>query len=296
MMITAQAVKELRERTGAGMMDCKKALEESQGDLEAAILAMRKAGKLKAAKKAGRVAAEGIVIQRFAADHHYGIQLELNCETDFVAKDANFVQFATQLIDYAVEHRITSVDGLLNSVSETGATFEQVRLDLVTKIGENVQLRRLAELQSTGSVNGYVHSNHRIAVLVAVEKPNAALAKDVAMHIAAMNPSGISAADVPAELIAREREVYWAQAQESGKSADILQKMVDGRIQKYLKESTLLEQAFVKDPEQTVGQLLTKQGNRALSFVRFEVGEGIEKQVQDFAGEVMAQVKKSSEG
>jgi elongation factor Ts len=280
--ITAGMVKELRERTGLGMMDCKKALVEAGGDMEKAIEDLRKASGLKAAKKAGRTAAEGIVMSRVADDNSYGVLVEVNSETDFVARDDSFLAYAGTVVNQAFEHKQSDVAKLL------AGGLEDTRSALVQKIGENINLRRVAVVEAD-VVDTYVHSNNRIAVLVALKGGDAALAKDIAMHVAAANPMVIRASDVPADVLDKERDIYAAQAAESGKPADIVAKMVEGRVRKYVAEITLLEQQFVKDPEQTIAALLKAAGADVVSFVRYEVGEGIEKEVVDFAEEVAAQ-------
>lgn len=283
--ITAGMVKELRERTGLGMMDCKKALVEADGDMEKAIEDLRKSSGLKAAKKAGRTAAEGVVITRVADDGAYAVVVEINSETDFVARDDNFLAFANKAADIAFAEKQGDVAKLLAD------GLEAEREALVQKIGENINLRRVhvVEAPAGGVVDAYVHSNNRIAVLVALTTSEAELARDVAMHVAAVNPMVVRADDVPQEVLDKEREIFTAQAAESGKPAEIIAKMIEGRIRKYVSEITLLEQAFVKDPDQTVGALLKKAGTDIVSFVRYEVGEGIEKEVVDFAEEVAAQ-------
>lgn len=280
--ITAGMVKELRERTGLGMMDCKKALVEAGGDMEKAIEDLRKASGLKAAKKAGRTAAEGIVMSRVADDNSYGVLVEVNSETDFVARDDSFLGYAGTVVNQAFEHKESDVAKLL------AGGLEDTRSALVQKIGENINLRRVAVVEAD-VVDTYVHSNNRIAVLVALKGGDAALAKDIAMHVAAANPMVIRASDVPADVLDKERDIYAAQAAESGKPADIVAKMVEGRVRKYVAEITLLEQQFVKDPDQTIAALLKAAGADVVSFVRYEVGEGIEKEVVDFAEEVAAQ-------
>lgn len=287
--ITADMVKELRELTGAGMMECKKALVTSNGDIKAAIKAMRESGIAKAAKKAGRIAAEGNVVVKTSADGKYAIVVEINCETDFVARDSNFLSFVDLVAQTALENKIVDVTKLSELTSaNTQFTIEQTRLELVTKLGENVQIRRVAEVKSDGIIGTYVHGG-RIGVAVAVTAPNVELAKDLAMHIAASNPVVINPADVPADLIAQEKEIFKAQSAESGKPADIIEKMIEGRIKKYLGEVSLKGQAFVKDPSITVASLLDKAKVDVTSFVRFEVGEGIEKPIEDFAKAVMEQ-------
>jgi len=283
--ITAGMVKELRERTGLGMMDCKKALVEADGDMEKAIEDLRKSSGLKAAKKAGRTAAEGVVVTRVANDGSYAVLIEINSETDFVARDDSFLAFANSVTGQAFTTKEGDVEKLLAS------GIEDARQALVQKIGENINLRRvqIVEAPAGGVVDAYVHSNNRIAVLVALTAGDAELARDVAMHIAAVNPMVVHAEDVSADVLDKEREIFTAQAADSGKPAEIIAKMIEGRIRKYVSEITLLEQPFVKDPVLTVGALLKKSGADVVSFVRYEVGEGIEKEVVDFAEEVAAQ-------
>ena len=289
--ITAGMVKELRERTGLGMMDCKRALTEAEGDMDKAINDLRKASGIKAAKKASRVAAEGVVLTKIAEDGNYGVIIEVNSETDFAARDDNFLDFSQQALELAYSNREVDVAALL------GAGLEDTRSALVQKIGENCNLRRVERLQFTdeniGIVESYVHSNNRIAVLISVTGGDETLARDVAMHIAAVNPLVVRAEDVPKEEIAKETEIYSAQARESGKPEEIIEKMISGRLRKFVAEVSLLEQPFVKDPDVTVGKLLKDAGASVVHFVRFEVGEGIEKEEIDFADEVAAQVKGS---
>jgi len=280
--ITASMVKELRDRTGLGMMECKKALVEADGDLEKAIEDLRKASGLKAAKKASRTAAEGIVKARVADDKSYAVVIEVNSETDFVARDESFLAFADKALTEAFDGKQGDVAALLE------AGLEDQRQTLVQTIGENINLRRV-EVVEGDVVDGYVHSNNRIAVVVALKGGDSELARDVAMHVAAVNPLVVRADDVPAAILDKEREIYTAQAADSGKPAEIVAKMIEGRIRKYVAEVSLLEQAFVKDPDLTVGALVKKAGAEVVSFVRFEVGEGIEKETVDFAEEVAAQ-------
>lgn len=275
--ITASLVKELRERTGAGMMECKKALVEANGDIELAIDNMRKSGQAKAAKKAGRVAAEGIILT--AIDQNYAVVLELNCETDFVAKDAGFKAFAEEVIAVALKQRIASVETLK-------AQFEEQRTALVAKIGENINIRRLAVLE--GAVLGSYLHGVRIGVLVAATGATQELVKHVAMHIAASKPEYINPEDVPAEVVEREHQIQLDIAMQSGKSAQIAQGMVTGRMRKFTGEISLTGQNFVMEPSKTVGQLLKEHDAQVTGFIRFEVGEGIEKQEVDFAAEVAA--------
>ena len=289
--ITASMVKELRERTGLGMMDCKKALVEADGVIDKAIDDLRKASGLKAAKKAGRVASEGIVLSKIAQDGNFGVMVEVNSETDFVARDESFLTFATEVLDQAFMHEAASVDSLL------AEGLEAAREALVQKIGENISVRRIERLQvddaDTGIIENYVHSNNRIAVLLALRGGDAALGKDIAMHVAAINPLVVSAEEVPEELLAKESEIYSAQARESGKPEEIIAKMINGRLKKYVAEVSLLEQPFVKNPDMTIKALLKEAGADVVSFVRYELGEGIEKEEVDFATEVAAQVENS---
>jgi len=284
--ITTSLVKELRERTGLGMMDCKKALQAADGDIEKAIEDLRKESGLKAAKKAGRTAAEGLVLTKIADDGSYGAMVEVNSETDFAAKDENFSDFAGFVLDTVFSKKEDDIDALL------AAGLEQTRQELVQKIGENITVRRAVVCEEEGgTVGAYVHSNKKIAVLVTLRGGDEDLAKDIAMHVAAVNPMVVKAEDVPAEVLNKESEIYSAQAAESGKPADIIEKMVSGRLRKYVEEVSLTEQAFVKDPDVKVGKLAKDAGAEILSFVRFEVGEGIEKKAEDFAAEVAAQLK-----
>lgn len=283
--VSASMVKELRERTGLGMMECKKALVEAGGDIEVAIEDLRKSSGMKAAKKAGRTAADGIVAAKVAEDGSYGVLVEVNSETDFVARDDNFLAFVGKVVDKAFEDKQGDVAALM------AGELESAREALVQKIGENISVRRVSVVEAEGAVGSYVHSNNRIGVLVALKGGDVEVARDVAMHVAAVNPLVAKPDDMSAELIEKEREIYTAQAQESGKPPEIIEKMIDGRIRKYLAENSLTEQAFVKDPDTTVGKLLKSAGADILGFVRMEVGEGIEKEEVDFAAEVAAQLK-----
>ncbi len=283
--ITASMVKELRERTGLGMMECKKALVEANGDIELAVEELRKSSGMKAAKKAGRTAADGVVCARVAGGD-YGLLLEVNSETDFVARDDNFLGFVAKVADAALAQRCEDVAALMAGGLEAG------REALVQKIGENITVRRVRALAAPGGVIGsYVHGNSKIAVLVALKGGSGELARDVAMHVAAINPQYATPAEVPPAVIEKEREILVAQAADSGKPADIVAKMVEGRVRKFLAEISLSEQSFVKDPDTTVGKLLQQAGAELTGFVRFEVGEGIEKEEKDFAAEVAAQLK-----
>ncbi|GAB3289519.1 translation elongation factor Ts [Parahaliea aestuarii] len=284
--MSAALVKELRERTGLGLLECKKALAEAGGDVEKAIEELRKSSGMKAAKKAGRTAADGVVATRVAEDGSYGIVLEVNSETDFVARDAGFLAFVDKVAEAAFAGKQTDVAALM------AGELESDREGLVQKIGENIGVRRVELITADAGVVGqYVHGNNRIAVLVELKGGDQDLAKDVAMHVAAVNPRVVSPADMPEETIAKEKEIYTAQAAESGKPAEIIEKMIGGRVKKFLAENSLVEQAFVKDPDTTVGKLVASAGAEVVSFVRFEVGEGIEVEKVDFADEVAAQLK-----
>ena len=294
MQITAGLVKELRERTGAGMMDCKKALEETGGDIETAIEAMRKSGVAKAAKKAGRIAAEGSILIRQDTDSGDAIILEINSETDFVAKDDNFKSFAEQVATVILQHHPADIDALmaLPVQSSGGSTVEEIRQQLVAKLGENISVRRFDLVNARANFATYLHGS-RIGVIVELDGGNDTLAKDIALHIAGHLPPPvcISESGVPADLLEKEKEIFNAQASESGKPPEIVKKMVDGKISKFINEITLLGQAFVKDQEITVEKLLAKDRAKVNYFIRYEVGEGLEKRSNNFAEEVMAQAK-----
>ncbi len=293
MQITAAMVKELRERTGAGMMECKKALSAAEGDMEKAIEDMRKSGAAKADKKAGRVAAEGVIVTAVADDSKKVAIIEVNCETDFVAKDENFTGFTQTVANCVISGTPDSVEALMAMATAEGGTLEEARQNLVAKIGENIQVRRfhIMDVQG-GTIGSYLHGA-RIGVILDMKGGDADLAKDIAMHIAASKPACVSEQDVPQEMIDKEKEILVAQAESSGKPAEIIEKMIQGRLRKYLAEITLMGQPFVKDPDTTVGKLLGNANAEVLSFTRFEVGEGIEKKTENFADEVMAQVKAS---
>jgi elongation factor Ts len=283
--VTASLVKELRDRTGLGMMECKRALTETGGDIDKAIDDLRKSSGMKAAKKAGRTAADGIVAVRAEGD--YGLVLEVNSETDFVARDEGFQGFVGSVLNTAYSAKETNIESLM------AGDLESDRQALVQKIGENISPRRADSLEAP-VVGGYVHSNNRIAVIVGMSAGNEDLAKDVAMHVAAVNPAVVSSDQMPADVVAAEKEIYAAQARESGKPEEIIEKMIAGRVAKFLKESSLIDQPFVKDPDTTVGKLVKAAGAEVLSFVRYEVGEGIEVEEVDFAAEVAAQVQGAS--
>jgi elongation factor Ts len=284
-------VKELRERTGAGMMECKKALVEADGDLDAAAEILRKSGQAKADKKAGRVAADGRVV--IVRDGNRATVLEVNSETDFVAKDENFVAFAESVAAAAAAAGASDVADLDGVKLADGSSVEAARTELITKVGENISVRRLASVENDGPIGFYTHGA-KIGAIVALEGGDEELARDVAMHVAASNPTCVDEDGVPADVLEKERRILTEQAQESGKPAEIIEKMIGGRIAKFLKEITLVGQPFVKDPDVTVGKLLDSKGAKARSFVRYEVGEGIEKKEDNFVEEVMSQVKSAS--
>jgi len=291
MSITASMVKELRERTGAGMMECKKALVETDGDLDAAAEFLRKSGQAKADKKASRVAADGRVV--IAQDGGNVVIVEVNSETDFVAKDENFVSFAEAVAAAALASGATDVDTLAGVKLADGRSVEEARTELIAKVGENIGVRRFESVSSGGVIAGYTHGA-RIASVVALEGGDEGLARDIAMHVAAMNPQYVAESDVPADMLEREHRIETEKAQGSGKPPEIIEKMVTGRVNKFLKEITLLGQPFVKDDSVTVGKLLDGAGAKITACVRMEVGEGIEKKVDNFVEEVMAQVKGAS--
>ncbi len=294
MAISAAQVKELRERTGCGMMECKTALVDSDGDLDAAAEALRKSGMAKADKKAGRVASEGLIRIEVSGNGKSAAIVEINSETDFVAKKTEFIDFVTAISQRVLENNPSDVDALLAlPIKAGGETIEEARRGLIAIIGENISVRRFVRLESgNGIVASYLHGD-RIGVLVEVEGGDTALAKDVAMHVAASNPECVDEKDVPQDILDKEKEIFSAQAEASGKAAEIIEKMVQGRMRKFLGEITLLGQPFVKDPDQTVGKLLKAGGATVTGFTRFELGEGIEKKTENFAEEVMAQVQGS---
>ena len=286
MNITADTVKQLRERTGAGMMECKKALVETQGDLDAAAELMRKSGLAKADKKAARVAAEGtIAVHRSGAS---AAMVEVNCETDFVARSEEFQGFARDVAQAALEHPAPSVDALV-LLDLSGATLEERRRALIAKIGENIAVRRFVRVSASGALGDYLHGT-RIGSLVALEGGDEALARDLAMHVAAINPAYVDASAVPADVLDKEREILTEQTKGEKKPPEIIAKMVEGRLRKYLAEITLVGQPFVRDEDTTVEKLLKKANASVVQFVRYAVGDGIEKKQDDFVGEVMAQV------
>lgn len=293
MSITAQIVKELRERTGAGMMDCKRALQEADGNIEKAIDIMRKSGVANAAKKTGRVAAEGSITVRLDEKSTRIVIVEINSETDFVAKDENFKHFCEVVADCILANLPSDVDALMAAtMPDSNQTIEESHQQLVTKIGENISVRRFSVFHSSENkvLGSYLHGT-RIGVLVELENGDAATAKDIAMHIAASNPMCINEQDIPGSVIDREKEIFTAQAKESGRSAEIMDKIVEGRIRKFIKEVALLQQPFIKDDKQTVAQLLKQSEAMVSNYIRYEVGEGLDKKDDNFAEEVMAQVK-----
>lgn len=297
MAITASQVKELRERTGAGMMDCKKALTETNGDMDAAIELMRKSGAAKADKKAGRVAAEGRVIIAISDDKKTAALVEVNSETDFVAKDESFIAFANATGAAALAAKADSAEAVLALTLEDGKTVEQSRSDLIAKIGENIQVRRAQLIEAgEGAIYSYIHSNNKVGVAVTLEGGGEELGRDIAMHITATKPEAVDEAGVSAELVEKERNIQIDIAMESGKPREIAEKMVEGRMRKFLSEITLVNQAFVKDPDQTVGQLVKNASANVASFVRFEAGEGVEKKEENFADEVRAQAEAAAKG
>lgn len=293
MSISAAMVKELRERTGSGMMECKKALVEANGDMELAIENMRKSGLAKADKKSGRIAAEGVIGVKVSADNKTAVMVDVNCETDFVAKGDDFSGFVNDIVDALLSNQVENDEQLQALVLSNGQSVDETRRALIAKLGENITVRRFQKFStSNGGQACYLHGS-KIGVIVELAKEDAELGKDVAMHIAASKPLCISADQVSADSVEKEKEIFLAQQEEKikGKPAEIVEKMVTGRINKFLAEITLQGQAFIKDDSKTVGQLLKEKGNEVVNFTRFEVGEGIEKKEEDFASEVMAQVR-----
>ena len=288
MAITASLVKELRERTGSGMMECKKALVETDGDIEAAAELMRKSGAAKADKKAGRVAADGAIKVAVSDDGKSAVILEINSETDFVAKDDNFQAFADEVLAAVAANKPATVEELASMQLGSGQTVEEARQALISKVGENIQVRRFQIVETDASIASYLHGA-RIGVLVD-SSADSDLARDIAMHVAAVNPQFVDQDSVPAEFVEKEKAILVAQAESSGKPAEIIEKMIQGRLNKFLAEVTLVGQPFVKDPDQTVAKLLSAAGASVNGFVRYEGGEGIEKKVEDFAAEVASQL------
>jgi elongation factor Ts len=288
MNITADTVKQLRERTGAGMMECKKALVETQGDLDAAAELMRKTGLAKADKKAARVAAEGTVAIERSGSH--AVLVEVNCETDFVARSDEFQAFAKDVARVALDGSPGGLEALLGLSDAKGSSLDDRRRALVAKIGEKIDIRRFVRITAPGPLGTYTHGT-RIGSVVALQGGDEPLARDLAMHVAALNPAYIDAGAVPADVLAKERAILTEQSQGEKKPPEIIAKMVEGRLRKYLAEITLMGQPFVKDPDTSVEKLLKSAGAKVVQFVRYEVGAGIEKKQDDFVGEVMAQVK-----
>ena len=281
--ISASQVKELREKTGLGLMDCKKALEGANGDMELAIEELRKTSGVKASKKSGRSAADGLIgIERKAQDI---FMIEVNCETDFVARDDSFVAFTNETLQAYAENPENSLEELLNN------GIEDSREKLVQKLGENIVVRRVAKTQNSSAVGSYLHSNQKIGCIVSLDGGDESLANDIAMHAAATDPMAISPSDIPEEIVSKEREIFKAQSEESGKPAEIIEKMIEGKVSKFLAEVSLTEQDFVKDPNTKISQLLKDNNANILSFTRYEVGEGIEVEKVDFASEVMSQIE-----
>ena len=288
MAISAGLVKELRDRTAAGMMDCKKALTETDGDIERAVELLRQIGAASAERKAGRIAAEGVIDQLVDEEGRRGVVVEVNCETDFVAKDESFRQFVRAVAQSVLECDPDNLESL-SQITLGDGTIETARQKLIGQLGENVSIRRFERIiEENGLIAGYLHGT-RIGVLVSVEGQKTGLARDVAMHVAASKPLCVSEDQMPADVLEREKSIFLAQARDSGKPDDIIQRMVDGKIKKYLNENTLLGQVYVKDPDISVGQLLDTAKVRVNQMARFEVGEGLEKRQTDFVSEVMAQ-------
>lgn len=290
MAVSASLVKELRELTGSGILECKQALEATSGDLEKAKDYLREHGQAKAAKKEARVAADGLIFMVASADKKACFIVEINSETDFVAKSDDFVNFGKSIASFGLTQKTSDLESFLKLTLD-GNTIEEKRVALIAKIGENIKIRRILYAEDAHSLGCYLHGN-RIAVVVALSTEDAALAKDLAMHVAANNPSVIDPKDIPAEVLEKEKAVYHAQAVESGKNPAFLDKMVTGKLNKFMNEVSLLKQPFLKDPEKPVEKLLAEKGTKVLNFVRWELGEGIHKEVKDFAEEVMSQIKK----
>ena len=285
MSITASQVKELREMSGVGMMECKKALVETDGDLDKALDLLRANSSLKAEKKASRVAADGEI--KIAENSKYFSLIEINSETDFAAKDSQFRDFAGEVAEYLINNKVTDM-------ADLSSKFEEKRQSLIQSIGENIQLRRLQTLDvpSGGCIGAYLHSDGKLAAIVSIDTDNKELAKDLAMHVSATNPTCLQSEDIDPELLERERSIFLAQAEESGKDASIMEKMVEGKVKRFLSEVTLVSQGFVKNPDQSIEELLKENNTSILAFARLKVGEGIEVEVKDFAAEVAEQLQK----
>ena len=281
--ISASQVKELREKTGLGLMDCKKALEGANGDMDLAIEELRKTSGVKASKKSGRSAADGLIAIESKEQNIF--MIEVNCETDFVARDDSFVSFTKETLQNFSDNPDSSLEELLDK------GIEDDREKLVQKLGENIVVRRVSKTDSSSTVGSYLHSNQKIGCIISLDGGNESLANDIAMHAAATDPMAISPSDIPEEIVAKEKEIFKAQSEESGKPAEIIEKMIEGKVSKFLAEVSLTEQDFVKDPNVKISQLLKDNDANILSFTRYEVGEGIEVEKVDFASEVMSQIE-----
>ena len=281
--ISASQVKELREKTGLGLMDCKKALEESQGDMELAIEELRKTSGIKASKKSGRSAADGLIAIKSQDDQYF--MIEVNCETDFVARDDSFVEFTSQTLDSYVSNPGSSLEEILANGAEDN------REKIVQKLGENIVVRRIAKTEESSVTGSYLHSNQKIGCIVSLEGGDESLANDIAMHASATDPMAVTPSDIPTETVEKEREIFRAQSEGSGKPPEIVEKMIEGKVAKFLSEVSLTEQDFVKDPNMKISQLLKENNANILNFIRYEVGEGIEVEKVDFATEVMSQIE-----
>jgi len=281
--ISASQVKELREKTGLGLMDCKKALEESQGDMELAIEELRKTSGIKASKKSGRSAADGLIAIKSQEDQYF--MIEVNCETDFVARDDSFVEFTSQTLDSYVSNPESSLEEILANGAEDS------REKIVQKLGENIVIRRIAKTEESSVTGSYLHSNQKIGCIVSLEGGDESLANDIAMHASATDPMAVTPSDIPTETVEKEREIFRAQSEGSGKPPEIVEKMIEGKVAKFLSEVSLTEQDFVKDPNMKISQLLKENNANILNFIRYEVGEGIEVEKVDFATEVMSQIE-----
>ena len=281
--ISASQVKELREKTGLGLMDCKKALEESQGDMELAIEELRKTSGIKASKKSGRSAADGLIAIKSQEDQYF--MIEVNCETDFVARDDSFVEFTSQTLDSYVSNPESSLEEILANGAEDN------REKIVQKLGENIVIRRIAKTNESSVTGSYLHSNQKIGCIVSLEGGDESLANDIAMHASATDPMAVTPSDIPTETVEKEREIFRAQSEGSGKPPEIVEKMIEGKVAKFLSEVSLTEQDFVKDPNMKISQLLKENNANILNFIRYEVGEGIEVEKVDFATEVMSQIE-----
>ena len=291
MSISASMVKELRERTGAGMMECKKALQESNGNIDSAIELLRTSGQAKAEKKAKRVAAEGKIVIKNNLEN--AVIVEINSDTDFAANDSNFTDFANSIADVLLQNEISDINFLNDLKLSDDVSVEEARTNLISKIGENISIRRFDKIHQAINIGEYSHGS-RIGVIVSLDKSEPDLAKDIAMHIAASNPVCLDEEDVPEDLVSREKRIFLEQASSSGKPPEIIEKMVDGRMKKFFKEITLLGQSFIKDPDISIRDLLDQSEAKVQSFIRYEVGEGIEKKEENFADEVMKQIKGDS--